>query len=185
MDELERRFQQVFETLCAGDFGSALTLVCPLIDRAGKKLYGIKKPGERFKKVLDDNSDFLYWMMSGGKFVVGKGIDVVFCRKDKGNINLAQSIYKFVRNNLLHDGELSEEIEFVDECRIGPDGDKVVFPKNLIWALVFMVSYLPCYKNNCPNSYELSVSGVPIPLQEIWGNKDKGMDFFRNKIFNR
>lgn len=185
MNKLERRFQQVFESLCAEDFGSALTLVCPLIDAAGKKLYGIKKPGERFKKVLEENNDFLYWMMTGGMLVMGKGADLVFSRKGKGNINLAQSLYKLVRNSLLHEGELSEEIEFVDDGKLGPDGEKVVFPKNLIWALAFMVTYLPCYRNNCPDSYRLSISGVPMPLQESWGSKDKVMAFFRNEIFKR
>lgn len=183
--ELERRFQQVFDSLCAEDFGSALTLVCPLIDGAGKKLYGIKKPGERFKKVLEDNNDFLYWMMTSGMFVMEKGADLVFSREGKGNINLSQSIYKLVRNSLLHDGELSSEIEFVDDGRLGPSDGKVIFPKNLIWALAFMVSYLPCYKNNCPHSYRLSISGISMPLQESWGSKEKVKEFFAREIFKR
>jgi len=185
VDNLKHRFQQVFESLCAEDFGTALTLVCPLIDGAGKKLYGIKKPGERFKKVLEENNDFLYWMMTGGMFVMEKGADIIFARTGKENINLSQSIYKLVRNSLLHEGELSEEIKFVDDGRLGPDGDKVVFPKSLIWALAFMATYLPCYKNNCPDSYRLTISGVPMPLQESWGNKDNIIAFFRNEIFKR
>ena len=183
--ELARRFQQIFECLCSEDYGSALTLVCPLIDGAGKKLYRIKKTGKRFKKGLEDNNDFLYQMMTNGMFRMEKDADLVFYRKGKENINLSQSIYKLVRNSLLHEGELSSEIEFVDDGRLGPDDGKVVFPKNLIWALVFMVSYLPCYKDSCPNNYILNISGVSIPLQEIWGNKEKLKEFFEQEIFKR
>ena len=59
LSNFDERFKQIFERLCAEDFGTALTLICPLIDGAGKKLYGIKKPGERFKKVMSDNNPFL------------------------------------------------------------------------------------------------------------------------------
>ena len=185
MSNFEERFQQIFDRLCADDFSTGLTLICPLIDGAGKKLYGIKKPGERFKRVLSDNNDFLYWMLSGGMMVMAEGADLVFSREGKGNINLGQSIYKLVRNNLLHEAELSDEIEFVDEGRFGPDGGKVVFPKSLIWALAFMLCYLECYKDDCPRNYQLSISGVPMPLNELWGDKDKVKEFFAREIFKR
>jgi len=183
--QLESRFEQIFDSLCSGDFGSALTLVCPLIDGAGKKLYGMKRTGDRFRKVISDNNDFLYWMMSGGMLKLDQGADLLFSRPDKPNINLAQSLYKLVRNSLLHEGELSDEIEFVDQNRFGPAGRKIVLPKNLIWALAFMVVYLPCYRDNCPRTYSLRISGVQMPLQECWGDRSKIEDFFSNQIFKR
>ena len=185
MSNFDERFKQIFDRLCAEDFGTALTLICPLIDGAGKKLYGIKKPGERFKKVMSDNNPFLYWMLTGGMFVMADGADFVFGREDKGNINLGQSIYKLVRNSLLHEAELSEEIEFVDEGRFGPEGNKIIFPKSLIWGLAFMLSYLECYKTDCPKNYQLSISGVPMPLSDTWGSKEKTMEFFKQNLFKR
>ena len=118
-------------------------------------------------------------------FVMADGADLVFGRENKGNINLGQSIYKLVRNSLLHEAELSEEIEFVDEGRFGPDGNKIIFPKSLIWALAFMLSYLECYKTDCPKNYQLSISGVPMPLHDTWGNKEKTMEFFKQYLFKR
>ncbi|MCX8859952.1 hypothetical protein [Vibrio parahaemolyticus] len=185
MSNFEKRFQQIFDRLCDEDYSTALTLICPLIDSAGKKIYGIKKPGERFKKVLTDNNSFLYWMMSNGIFIMEDGADLIFSRDNKGAVNLSQSIYKFVRNSLLHEAELSAEIEFVDEGRIGPDGDRVVFPKNLIWALAFMLTYLECYSNDCPKIYSLSISGIPMPLSKVWGNKEEVMNFFNDNFYKK
>ncbi|OBS98266.1 hypothetical protein A9259_07355 [Vibrio cyclitrophicus] len=185
MNNFEARFKQIFECLCNEDYSTALTLICPLIDKAGKNIYGIKKPGERFKKVLTDNNSFLYWMMSSGMFVMEDGADLIFGREGKGNVNLSQSIYKFVRNSLLHEAELSTEIEFVDDGRLGPDGDKVLFPKNLIWALAFMLAYLECYKKDCPKDYSLKISGVPMPIKQLWGSKKEIMAFFNENFFKR
>lgn len=184
MSDFKKRFQQIFDCLCEEDFSTALTLICPLIDGAGKKLYRIKKPGKRFKKVLTDNNSFLYWMLSNGMFIMEDGADLIFSRNNKEVINLSESIYKFVRNSLLHEAELSKEIEFVDGC-IGPYNDKIVLPKNLIWALAFMLIYLECYEKDCPQNYTLSISGVPIPLEDIWGNKEKVMAFFNDNFYKR
>ncbi|MDL1991912.1 hypothetical protein [Vibrio parahaemolyticus] len=186
MSHLERRFQQVFDSLCVEDYQSALTLICPLIDGAGKKLYGINKNGERFKKILADNNDFLYWMMSGGGLVLVNDADVNFIKNNKENTSLGQAVYKLVRNSLLHEAELSDKIEFVDDGKIGFYGDgKMVVPKNLIWSLAFMLVYLPCYRDSCPRHYKLNMCGVDMPFQECWGDKDKIMEFFRKEIFKR
>ena len=131
MDSLERRFELIFESLCKEDFGSALTLVCPLIDAAGKELYGINRTGERFRKVLEENNEFLHWMMTGGLVVLGKGADLVYSRKGKKDITLTQAVYSLIRNSLLHEGLLSDEIEFVDDTRLGPFRNRILFPKNL------------------------------------------------------
>ncbi|EIJ0972611.1 hypothetical protein K6U26_09955 [Vibrio parahaemolyticus] len=183
MNKLERRFEQVFESLCEDDYDSVLTLLCPLIDGAGKKMYGIKKTGVRFQKVLKDNNDFLYWVITGGVLTLDKEADFVFIGEGKDKTNLSRAIYSLVRNSLLHEGELSEKIEFVDVAKFGPDGEKVVFPKSLIWALAFMVAYLPCYQDACPKHATLSVSGISTPLHEFWGNKDKVMTFIRKNCF--
>lgn len=185
LSTFDDRFKQIFERLCAEDFSTGLTLICPLIDRAGKKLYGLKKPGERFKKILSDNNDFLYWMMTDGLIVMAEGADFIFIGNGKENVDLSQAIYKLVRNSLLHEAEISEKIEFINEGRVGYVGDKIVFPKTLIFALAFMLSYLPCYENDCPRNYKINVSGVTLPLQDVWGNKEKIKKFFECEIFRR
>ncbi|MEL6441506.1 MAG: hypothetical protein AAFQ80_19920 [Cyanobacteria bacterium J06621_8] len=184
MSNFETRFRQIFYQICAEDYSTALTLICPLIDRAGKEIYGIKKTGVRFKKVIYDNNDFIYWMMSGGVLIMDKDAKFIFNREGKENIDLAQSIYKFVRSNLLHEAELSDQIKFTKEITFGPNGNKLIFPINLIWALVFMLSYLDCYKGDFPKKdYQLSICGVQVPLCEIWGNKEKVIEFFYNYIY--
>ena len=37
---------------------------------------------------MSDNNAFLYWMLTGGMFVMAEGADLVFGRENKGNINL-------------------------------------------------------------------------------------------------
>lgn len=113
------------------------------------------------------------------------GSDFVFGRENKEDISLGQAIYSLVRNSLLHEGELSDEIEFVSDGRFGSDGHKIVFPKNLLWALAFMLSYLECYKNDCPVNYQLSISGIQMPINETWGSREKVMIFFNRNLFKK
>lgn len=171
--DLANRFARIFDALGTNDFSSALTLICPLIDSAGKEIYGIKKNGERFKRVLRDNTDFLYWTISRGTLVLQKDTQFSFVRDGQEPTDLPHAIYKMVRNSLLHEAELSTEIEFNDGGSFGPRDGKISFPKNLVWALALMLTYLPCYAKCCPNNYCITVSGHAIDLPACWGDREK------------
>lgn len=181
---LPDRFARIFEALSANDFSSALTLICPLIDSAGKEMYRIKKTGERFKRVLRENNDFLYWTITGGLFVLKKDTQFQFLREGKPPTDLPQSIYKMVRNSLIHEAEISTEFEFNDGGELGPREGRITFPKDLVWALALMLTYLPCYQDCCPHGYPLTLSGHRVNLTECWGDRQK-LEAILRRVFGR
>ncbi|MEW8000627.1 MAG: hypothetical protein AB2795_18930 [Candidatus Thiodiazotropha endolucinida] len=181
---LDKRFRQIFDNLIAKDYGSALTLICPLIDKAGKEIFGLKNTGKRFKKIINDNQEFLYWVMSNGGVLMTKDSKLYY---DFGHYKteLPGLIYKLVRNNLLHEAEISDQILFVKEIRFGPQPDgTIVFPINLIWSMALMLTYLPCYERHCPSDLSVSLNDVNINFKDCWGDKDKLLSYI-NKAYKK
>lgn len=175
-------FERIFRGLNEGDFGLSLTLAFPLIDATGKMVYGVHGTGNRFRRVLQEETNFLCWMFSEGSMeILGKL--TLYCPWDgKKPQTLADCIY-LVRNSLLHEGTLAPEIEFIDELRFGQRGGVMVFPKGLVWGLVFILTYQPCYKDCCPTDMRLIAGRVSIPLSAIWGSRARVREFFSTRVF--
>jgi hypothetical protein len=169
---LHKRFTQIFDSLTKNDLETALTLIFPLIDGAGKRIYGLNKNGERFRKVVDDNRDFLYWFISNGALHLTEKGELLFTINNKKH-RLASALYTLSRNGLLHEGTSSDTIKF-EGNKIGTNKlGQLCFPSSLVWGLALMLSYLECYKNSCPKNYVLSFNQEIIRTDTFWGSKEK------------
>lgn len=156
------RINDVVSDLSQRRFNVALTLLVTLIDRSAKDTYKIKKIGERFERMIDDNKDFLFWFNSGGSIMVGKEITIL-------EKPFKEIIYKLIRNCLVHDAELPE-IDFVEGPTILSSKDgKIFFNTKLIFAFLLMICYLPCNKHRFPKNIVLNFNTRNINLDDFCG----------------
>lgn len=104
MSNLANRFIDVVFNLSNHRYDAAITLLSTLIDRTAKDTYQIKEVGVRFRKLIDDNADFILWYSTEGALQFSS---VIIGDKTIGTV-----FYKIIRNAEIHEAEL-RDIEFV------------------------------------------------------------------------
>lgn len=185
---MENRIQKIFEDLTAGRLESAFTLTCTLIDRAGKELYGIKKNGERFRRIIDENEHFLWWFVWKGRLKFAPKCGVSFHNTESNEkFRTSQILWKIGRNSVIHDGELDSRLEFVDNIEISFSANKVILPEKLLWALAILLIVLPCFEKfrmtGAIIDYNEGSRSVEIPIGELWNNRESVEKFFNSHVF--
>ncbi len=185
---MENRILKIFEDLTAGRLESAFTLACTLIDRAGKELYGIKKNGERFRRLIDENECFIWWFVSKGKLKFAPNHGFSFHNTESNEkFRTSQILWKIGRNSVIHDGELDSRLEFVDDIKISYSGNKVILPEKLLWAIAMLLIVLPCFEKfrlaGAIIDYTEDSRSVEIPIGELWNNRENLVKFFNSHVF--
>lgn len=178
------QFLQIFKAFTGDDYQSGLSLLFPLLDRAGGVIYTLKEGDtQRIKRVVKDNTDFVCWFMSYGRYRNVRD-DPTFRNISSPGDVWAEHVYKNFRNFLLHEGALMDgaAIESPGErAVIQPDDPFWTIPRELCWALALMAVTLPCFSDSCPPGSHLIFRGRPIPLEEIWGTKL--VSYFDSHVF--
>lgn len=163
------RLTHAIDSVSLGDYESALLDIVTLIDSSAKKLYGTKKVGRRFRKLLDDKKVLIFWLFTGGRFNVD-GIHVTFGTDNPKT--LSELIYDPLRNALVHEAQFPKDMRIITEPAFGYDNGVFLFPRSLVLALLLMLISLPCnvrYKERL--TYGLSLGGTTIDLTGVWGNE--------------
>jgi len=162
MNNPYERINDIVFNLQNKKYNSALTLIIPLIDRSAKDTYAIRKVGERFKKLINDNKDFIFWFGSGCVINVTNEINI-------NGKTLPDIFYNMVRNCLVHDAELTN-VEFIEgNTIISLDGQKIKFSINFIYSLFVFVCYLPCNANKIPKGITMNNNRIKIDIDNICG----------------
>lgn len=170
------RLHNAVKFIVKNDFDNALLNIVTIIDKSAKDIYGGNKVGKRFKKLLDDNQDILYLVMSGGKINVPHYADIRYC-EDKISLishKLSDIIYEPLRNCLVHDAELPKSI--IIGNKIGFKNGYFQMPKMVVWGLVLMLIALPCNLKYKWDNFILIINRKPINFDDCWGNKKNLMD---------
>ena len=153
---------EIIQNLQSKNYKTALTVILPLLDVSAKdeyKLSGAGGVGKRFKKLFEENKDFLFWFNSGCCLMVAKDINL-------GDLKFVDVLYS-LRNSLVHDANLIYTNQ----------DDKHIFNINLILALLIVVAYLPCNVRRFPTGISFELKGKHIILDSIRGRGK--MDAFR------
>ena len=156
--------KEIVQNLQNKNYKTALTLILPLLDVSAKdeyKLGGAGVVGERFKKLFEENKDFIFWFNSGCCLLVIEDINF-------GDSSFVSILYS-LRNNLIHDSSFGN-VDFVENGLIYSNQDnKHIFNINLILALLIVIAYLPSNLRRFPNGINFDLKGKHIILDSIRG----------------
>lgn len=167
------RIKEAIDKLSKGEYENALIQVCIAIDATAKKEYPGKKPGERCKKFLRDNQAFITRVGVGLLEIHG---DILFAsdlKNGKKDKSLEQVLYRLVRCSLLHEGELTEEVLFTTNNKIGMTNEGIIIlPINMIWAIILaIVGSGVNTQERLPDYCTISIGKTTMRLNDLWGKK--------------
>lgn len=170
------RLQNAAEFIVKRDFDNSLLNIVTIIDKSAKDTYHIDGVGKRFRKLLDDNQDLLYWVMTNGKAKPPIDSTILFSEDNFGSKThtLSALIYKPLRNCLVHDAEIPKNIMIGN--KLGFENGNFNMPVLLIWGLLFMLISLPCNLHLKWDCCIIYYNNRPIDLNDCWGNKQLLME---------
>lgn len=132
-DRIEKAFTEIVEK----DYENATIQLSIAIDATAKKKYSKKLGnGARYKKFIEEHREFIIFFSlgCGAKIVLAEGAEMKFGERG----TLANILYKYVRNALLHEGDVSDNIVFKEDPSLGHEGDKFIINPHMLWGGVVM-----------------------------------------------
>ena len=143
-----------------------------MIDRSAKILYGTNKVGKRFRKLLDDKQGLILWMLFEGH-LSAHSAHINFISVSGTRATLSEVIYSPLRNVLVHEGRLPENIRITSDATIGYKEDVFILSRAIIIALLLMLISLPF--NARFKEFKTFIlqfqSGLTLDLSDVWGNE--------------
>jgi hypothetical protein len=166
------RIHEAISKVAAGDLENALIQVSIAIDASGKKKRPNKGVGVRYKEFIRDHESLIYFMIVGIKSSAKPVMS--FPLNNGDTIDIAHAYYKSVRNGLLHDGEIGDNLEVVEGNVIGYKDEKISISTTILWALILAVVCDPINANEkLEGTHTLTTSkGNKIHIHESWGKQE-------------
>jgi len=165
-----------------GEIENALIQVTISFDATAKKEGLTGGNAERCKKFIEKNKNIIT-RVSFGLLEIGGPLSLEYARTGNESkfATFEEVIYKLIRCNLLHEGEVSDIIEFVDETTFGVSTEgKIILPKTIVLGIVFAVICSPANKNGTlDNSFIFNLGQKSYRFNEFWGEKEKALALFR------
>ncbi|HGY9620652.1 TPA: hypothetical protein ACOJNU_002784 [Pseudomonas putida] len=177
------RIEECTAKLAQGDAENAFIQLAIAIDGTAKLLYPGKKTSERCKKFLKDSLPFILWSLTNGTPAKTTSLSFeVSISSDSGEyIEFEDLVYKVMRCSLLHEGELSEKVEFVNVPNVGTLNGRVQFPLALLGSLLFAVIASPVNeRQKVSESTSFIFGNVKVPVNHMLGNLEKTKMAIRN-----
>lgn len=177
------RIQECINKLEINDAENAFIQLSIAIDGTAKKEYPGKKTSFRCKKFLRDNLPFVMWSLTNGTPSACKEFKFEFSSDGypNGMTSFEDIAYSVLRCSLLHEGEMPEKINFINENYIAMVDGKMQFPIALIGSLLFAVIASPTNKNQSVSTSSHFMFGeVKAYVNDMWGSEDKTRGYIRN-----
>lgn len=128
------RLDEAVVKLFKGDLENALLQISTCLDATAKIKYPeTKSVGQRIRRYVEDNLQFIFHMMTGGAVVFRA--DVTF---DSFG-DLPTLLYKTIRCGLVHDASLSETVSYKTGFYVGLDEGKFIVTDSMLWGLVLLL----------------------------------------------
>lgn len=177
------RIQECTAKLALGDAENAFIQLAIAIDGTAKLLYPGKKTSERCKNFLKDSLPFILWSLSNGTpaKTTRFSFEISSSSESSAHIEFEDLVYKVMRCSLLHEGELSEQVEFVNASYIGTLNGKIQFPLALLGSLLFAVIASPVNeRQRIPESISFTFGKAKVPVNYMLGSLEKTKIAIRN-----
>jgi len=155
----------------------ALALASSAVDATASKCAYHGNNNTKYKNFLKDNMRLIITFEFPGISASGIKIKCVNIKNIKTDSNkmtdIENIIYHTIRCGLIHQCDISQEIEFTNETLIGDFIDKFKIPKNLVLGLIVAVVQAKCNKDELLTKDYIVVNPLTsekINLNKIWGN---------------
>ncbi len=145
---------------------NSLIQLCVALDATSKDEYPhIKKVGRRFQSFVKANHDIITFFTLGGNAAID-------CRF--GKYTVEEFIYQVLRCGLIHEGELSRMVEFVEPGRpVSIGGSKWSLPKTFIFGtLLATIGAASNINQSAPSDLMVEIMGHQFKLNDLWGRSD-------------
>lgn len=169
---IANRVDEAFAKLRMNDLENALIQISIAVDATAKKANPPKMGvGNRCRKFISSNEDFIYYFTLSGMFRVGPQGTVNFGK----NIRFGEILYESVRCSLLHEGDISQKVAFTEALTLGHDpSGKFLINKNMLLGLLFAVISDPVNQHEkLKSDIVIDYNGVPLFINQLWGNPDE------------
>ena len=170
---ISRRIEKALKAITDEDYEEALLNIFPALDKTAKKRRPLVGVGVRITEFIRDE----------GKYITGLTTSNSIGNFRTIEYDLAQVIYKFARNSLLHEGEIDESILTINKeghFSFGPGYWSI--PESYVKGLLVVIILAPENKHTfgC-NKYEMNIINKKYNLGTLWGRKD----FFKIKLLEK
>lgn len=172
----QQLLQQAFDNLHKGNSELALVSIMPIFDKACKKTWPSKGVGARFRNGVLETEDIITFLMTSGSALM---TDCTY-----GKLKLPQIIYKYLRNSLIHEGKMPNNVVFIDEAKIIIDGEIIKLPEQFVSGFLIASVGFNCYQNESSKVTQvgkLSANGKEIYVKDLVGDHQT----IRNLIYER
>ncbi len=160
------------------EYDIALTLASSAVDATALKCSYQGNNNRKYKEFLKDNMRTITTFGFPGISASGIKIkchNIKNLKPDENSmIDIENIIYHTIRCGLIHQCDISNEIEFTKETFIGDFIDKFKIPQNLVLGLIVSVVLAECNKNeNLSISYSIvnPMNKESFELNRLWGLK--------------
>ena len=106
----EKMINQAFGNLENNNHDLALLSIVPLFDKACKKTWPRLGVGARFRKGIEETEDIISFVMLGGRGTI--------TASTYGKWTLPELMYKYLRNSIVHEGQMPDQVKIIDEPKI-------------------------------------------------------------------
>ena len=96
---------------------------------------------------------------------------------------LPELMYKYLRNSIIHEGQMPDQVKIVDEPKILIDEEFVQFPVGIVPGLLIATIGFDCFKNEARNVTQighLAIKGQEIFIKDMVGTHQTIRDVINN-----
>ncbi|WP_412461510.1 hypothetical protein ACK2SD_04965 [Pseudomonas sp. SC11] len=177
------RIQECATKLAIGDAENAFIQLAIAIDGTAKLLYPGDKTSQCCKKFLKDALPFILWSLTNGTPAKTNSLSFKISGSSESStyIEFEDLVYKVMRCSLLHEGKLSEKVEFINALYVGTRNGKIQFPLALIGSLLFAVIASPVNERQRVSESTSFIFGkTKVPVNHMLGSQEKTKIAIRN-----
>lgn len=171
----QKMINQAFGNLENRNHDLALLSIVPLFDKACKITWPKLGVGGRFRKGIEETEDIISFVMLGGRGTI--------TASNYGKWTLPELIYKYLRNSIIHEGQMPDQVKIVDEPKIVIDEKFVQFPVGIVPGLLIATIGFDCFKNEVKNVTQvgrLAIKGQQIFIKDMVGTHQTIRDVIKN-----
>ena len=169
------RVGEAIKKLSEKDYENAIVQISIALDSTSKRVYGGNKVGERFRRFITENEEFIIYVTLGcsPRFYYEGDSKEHGAFRFGARGKLANVIYKYVRNALLHEGDLSSDVVLREGPIMGYEEGKFILGSEMIMGLLLSVIGAPVNaQERLDEPCTFSRGDATLPLDELWGKLD-------------
>ncbi|MFW5450201.1 MAG: hypothetical protein ACKE9I_01275 [Methylophagaceae bacterium] len=171
----QKMINQAFGNLENNNHDLALLSIVPLFDKACKKTWPRLGVGARFRKGIEETEDIISFVMLGGRGTI--------TASTYGKWTLPELMYKYLRNSIIHEGQMPDQVKIIDEPTIVIDEEFVQFPIGIVLGLLIATIGFECFRNESRNVTQvgrMEIKEQKIFIKDMVGNHQTIRDVINN-----